>query len=365
MPRPRTVYRGKRKYGWIITAAASLLVVLIILAVWLFYFLQRYIVYDKEGLRLDLSAQRDSLLQSDLNDEPSGSTVDRPHVDVEIVVEEKDYTAVETTAGTDLQSMQALFVPASGLTENALKYYSGGVGAFNALVLELKGPDGYLHWHSSVSTADSYAVNGALELGNYLPALKEKGIYLVAQLSMLTDAAMAVRNAPIALKNAATGAALTDGDGNYWLDPYSEGTRSYYLALLKELKSLGFDEVLFSDFVCPDSEYLQFSLEMTQTPSPTTALSSLAMWLREQADVLGIKVSVQIESEALRSTETMQGQNPTLLFRVFDRVAVLSDYDHLSSDVAAMAEALGSEDENRAVLIMTDYAPQRESYIVK
>ena len=63
MPRPRTVYRGKRKYSWIITLAVTLLVVVILLAVWLFYHLQRYIVYDKDGLRLDLSAQREELLR--------------------------------------------------------------------------------------------------------------------------------------------------------------------------------------------------------------------------------------------------------------------------------------------------------------
>ena len=364
MPRPRTVYRGKRKYGWIITAVATVLAVLIVLSVWLFYFLQRYIVYDKDGLRLDLSAQKESILQSDSTEEP-GHVPSLPSVDVEIVVDEKDYSEVTTSAGTDLQAMRAVFIPAAELTENTLKYYSGGLGDFNALVLELKGPDGYLHWHSGVSAADSFAVNGSLEIADYLSVLKEKGIYLTAQLSMLTDAAMAVRNSPLALKNSATGAALTDGKGSYWLDPYSEGTRSYYLALLTELKALGFDEILCSDFVCPDNEYLQFSLTMTQVPTPASALSSLAMWLREQADAVGIKLSVQMESDALRSTEVLRGQDPTLLFRVFDRVAVESDFDHLSGDITAMAEALGQDDENRALLITADYAPARESYIVK
>jgi hypothetical protein len=35
MPRPRTVYRGKRKYSWIITLIAMLIVILIALAVWM------------------------------------------------------------------------------------------------------------------------------------------------------------------------------------------------------------------------------------------------------------------------------------------------------------------------------------------
>ena len=36
MPRPRTVYRGKRKYSWIITLLAMILVVVIALAVLVF-----------------------------------------------------------------------------------------------------------------------------------------------------------------------------------------------------------------------------------------------------------------------------------------------------------------------------------------
>ena len=365
MPRPRTVYRGKRKYSWIITLGATVLVLLIVLAVWLFYALQRYIVYDKDGLRLDLSARKEQLLHPEGTAEAPDDTLTYEHIDVEIVVDEKDYSEVTTSAGTDLQPLRAVFVPASNVTESTLKYYSGSTGDFNALVLELKGGDGYLRWHSSVPAADSFAVNGTLELSAPLAALKEKGIYLTAQISALADAAMAQRNAPIALKNSAAGAPFTDGSGGRWLDPYNEGTRSYLLALITELKELGFDEVLLSGFTCPDSEYLQFSANMTQTPSPSTALSSLALWLRTQADDLGVKLSVEIDGKALRSEDVLMGQDPALLFRVFDRVAAETDFDHLDGDSSALADALGTDDENRAVLITEDFTPERESYIVK
>ena len=365
MPRPRTVYRGKRKYSWIITLAAMLLVLLIVLAVWLFYYLQRFIVYDKDGLRLDLSAQREEILHPGaLEDDNAGAPAYTP-VDVEIVVDQKDYSEVVTSAGTDLQPMRAVFVPADEVTENTLKYYSRNTGDFNALVLELKGADGFLRWHSIVPAADSFAVNGTLEPAEYLAALKEKGIYLTAQISALSDTTMAQRNAPIALKNSATGSALTTGGGNYYLDPYSDGTRAYLRSLMAELKELGFDEILLTGFVCPDSEYLQFSLVMTQTPDPAAALSSLAVWLREEADGLGLKLSVVVDSEALRGGTAKNGQDPALLFRVFDRVVAETDFDHMAGDISALDTALGTSDENRAVLFTEDFAPERKSYIVK
>ena len=365
MPRPRTVYRGKRKYSWIITLAAMLLALLIVLAVWLFYYLQRYIVYDKDGLRLDLSAQREELLRPGTVDSQPSEKPDFTPIDVEIVVEEKDYSEIVTAAGADLQPLRAVYIPAAEVTESTLKYYSGSTGDFNALVLELKEADGLLRWHSSVPAADSFAVNGRLELAESVAALKEKGVYLVAQISALADSNMARRNAPIALKDAASRSTYTDRDGNAYLDPYSTGARDYLKSLMSELKALGFDEVLFSGFVCPDSDDVSFSLAMTQKPDAAAALSALGLWLRSEADAIGMKLSVRMESEALRSEDVLMGQDTALLFRIFDRVVAETDFDHMAGDISALNAALGAADENRAVLITDDFAPERESYIVK
>ena len=69
MPRPKTVYRGKRKYSWLITLLVSTLALLLLLTVWMFYHLQTYLVYDKDGVRLVLPSERETLTPSEL---PSG-----------------------------------------------------------------------------------------------------------------------------------------------------------------------------------------------------------------------------------------------------------------------------------------------------
>lgn len=363
MARPRTVYRGKRKYSWIITLAAMLLVIAIALAVWLFYYLQRFIVYDKDGLRLDLSAQREEILNPGAP-EPTAAPLPQ-HVDVEIVVEQRDYSDILTDAGNDLRAIHAVFVPAADVTESTLKFYAGRMGDFDALVLELKPEDGYLRWHSGVQMSESFAVNGALELGELLAPLKEQGVYLVAQLSALTDDAMAQRNAPIALKSAVTGQTFTDAGGHAWLDPYNDSARAYLLALMTELRDTGFDEVLLSGVTCPDSDALQFSRSMTRTPDSVTAISSFALWLREQADALGLHISAVIGQEALETENGAMGQNPVLFFKAFDRVAVESDFAGLPGAAAALETALGGESETRIVAVTEDYTPEMGSYIVK
>jgi hypothetical protein len=341
-----------------------LLVIAIALAVWLFYYLQRYIVYDKDGLHLDLSSPRQEVLRPDAQELPAATTA--PRVDVEIVVEQRDYSELQTDAGNGLGEMHAVYVPAKDVTENTLKFYTGRMGDFDALVLQLKADDGFLRWHSAVPTADSFAVNGELELQELLDALKEQGVYLVAQLSALSDSAMAQRNAPIALKSAVTGQAFTDADGRAWLDPYSDSTREYLLALILELKSLGFDEVLLTGVACPDSDALKFSKTMTQTPDSVTAVSSFALWLRDRADALGLRVSALIDRDALISeTGAAAGQNPVLFFKAFDRVAVETGFDSFSADVAALETALGGPSDTRIVAVTEDYTPEIASYIVK
>ncbi len=364
MPRPRTVYRGKRKYSWIITLIAMLIVILIALAVWMFYYLQRYIVYDKDGLRLDLSAQREEILRPGTPETPKPAAV--PHVDVEIVVEQRDYSEIETDAGNNLSDLHAVYVPAKDVTENTLKFYAGRMGDFNALVLELKGPDGFLRWHSAVPMADSFAVNGSMELRELLSPLKEQGVHLVAQISALSDSAMAQRNAPVALKSAVSGQPLVDASGSGWLDPYSDEVRQYLLALMLELKDMGFDEVLLTGVECPDSDALAFSKTMTQTPDSVTAVSSFALWLRERADALGLTISAVIRHDALVSeTGTARGQNPVLFFKAFDRVAVEPDFDSFSADITALETALGGHSDSRIVAIAENYTPDIASYIVK
>ena len=363
MPRPRTVYRGKRKYSWIITLVAMLAVIAIALAVWLFYYLQRYIVYDKDGLRLDLSAQREEILNPGA-DEPSAA-LPATHVDVEIVVDQRDYSEVQTDAGNNLRAIHGVFVPANDVTESTLRYYAGGMGDFDTLVLELKAADGFLRWHSGVETANSFALNGTLELEELLAPLKEQGVYLVAQISALTDGAMAQRNAPIALKSAVTGQPFTDASGLAYLDPYSDSTRAYLLALITELQRMGFDEVLLSGVNCPDSDVLQFSRQMTMTPDSVTAVSSFALWLREQADAQDLCLSALIGEEALRGEGAKDGQDPVLFFKAFDRVAVETDFDGFSGDVAALTAALGGRSDTRIVAVMEDYTPELASYIVK
>ena len=363
MPRPRTVYRGKRKYSWIITLVIFVVVILILAAVWLFSYLQRYLVYDKDGLQLVMPSERAELAADP--DSGAQTPVSVPKVDVEIVVDRTDYSGVETNAGMGLTPLHALFVAAEDVTQSNLDYYGLGIGDFNAIVLELKGPDGFLSYHSGIPLAESYGVNGTLELTAALEKLKAQDVRLVAQISGLVDETMALRNGPIALKNAVTDSVFQNSKGA-WLDPYDDTVRAYLKELLQELHDLGFDEVILSGMYCPDSENLQFSKSMTLTPDAVSAVSSLAFWLRGAADEIGIALSAVAEADALAAGESENiGQDIPAFFKAFDRVI----FDMSAEDgdcMPALKDALGDGDADlRIVPAAEDYAPNHGSYIVK
>ena len=350
MGRPKTVYRGKRRYRWIISAVLIVLAVLIVGAVWLFYYMQRYIVYYKDGLSLVLPfmEQADSP-QSSADPEAEIYT---GAVDAEIVVSEPDFSDIDLGAGEGLTELHAGYIPAGSVTAANLNYYAPlleGQGK-NALVMQLKTPDGYLSYRSSVALTDSYGVNGAEDIAEAVTALSDREVYLVAEISTLLDTAMATRNTPLALKTG-SGAVAGDSSGS-WLDPYNTDVREYMTSLLTELADMGFDEVLLTGLAFPETENVVMSQPMTQTPSAETSVSAFAVFMSETARSLGMKCSVCCETDAVRSgTGLGHGQRLSLFPKIFDRLYVKTDSDHQTADALALRTFLPGDNAARIVPI--------------
>ena len=365
MPRPRTVYRGQRKYSWIITLVVFLLVLVILFAVWLFYDLQRYVVYDKDGARLVLPSQRTEETPTEVGAQPGTDSRTGAPVEVELVVDSADYSDLHTDAGQDLEPIHARYLAAADVNERTMDFEHRGLGSYDALVTELKAADGFLRWHSFVPLADSYAVNGTLDLAAAVTKLREssESAWLIARISALEDTAMATRNVPAALRAAADGEVYQE-DGRAWLDPYSDATRAWLAALMKELRDMGYDEVLLAGFTCPRGDKVAFSLEMTRPPEARDALVSLGLYLREQADALGLRLSVVLEPDALHpDAQTPMGQDAELLLRIFDR-AYYDDSAATSEQAEALRSIVGAEAAARIVPIVIE-PPEEGSWAAR
>ena len=360
MARPRSVYRGKRKYGWIISVAAFLLIFVLMAGVWLFYDLQKYIEFEKDAVRLVFTEEE--VQEGDSGEDiPIAEAVTNP----QIVVEIPDFTDMESLVAGGMEPIKAMYVGEDNAKAATLSYYPGilaqSQGGYNALVINIKSEDGYLRYFSSVPLATSYGVNGTENLTDSLAALSEEGIWLVAEVSCLVDNAMAVRNSALALRNG-SGGVMANENGS-WLDPFNSGVREYVAAIIAELAAMGFDEVLLTNVSFPAGT-VQYSQPMSAAPAGLSSVASFGKYLREAADEAGIKLSAVLDGKAMREgTSTAIGQDATFFLKVFDRVYVETDIDNYAADTGALtAEA---KEAAQVVTMVSGFTPSADSFFVR
>ena len=354
------VYRGRRKRLNVLGVVFGALAALILLTVVLFFGLQKYIVFEHDGVRVALpgaAAGEDGALP---NDETAPE-----QVNAVLEITDPDYSAVPATAGEGLADMAAVFVPAQDVSMSGVGRYMSVMSSYgaNALVLEVKPVSGQLVWASSSPTAAAYSLNGSLDLEAMVAALRQQDeddeLYLVAQLSCCIDGLLAER-CPSAALRFATGAAYADSEGA-WLDPYSATVSAYLSELCSELAEMGFDELLLKSLSLPiTEEAIGFSVELSSTPTPEAAVCGLAVELTNALEGYDIPVSAILDTTSLRSgLAGKSGQNLELFGKVFDRLCSATDSAWLSGvdrDSIDQYLTLGSL-ETRYVPIM-NYVPE-------
>ena len=354
------VYRGRRKRLNVLGVVFGALAALILLTVVLFFGLQKYIVFEHDGVRVALpgaAAGEDGALP---NDETAPE-----QVNAVLEITDPDYSAVPAAAGEGLADMAAVFVPAQDVSMSGVGRYMSVMSSYgaNALVLEVKPVSGQLVWASSSPTAAAYSLNGSLDLEAMVAALRQQDedgeLYLVAQLSCCIDGLLAER-CPSAALRFATGAAYADSEGA-WLDPYSATVSAYLSELCSELAEMGFDELLLKSLSLPiTEEAIGFSVELSSTPTPEAAVCGLAVELTNALEGYDIPVSAILDTTSLRSgLADKSGQNLELFGKVFDRLCSATDSAWLSGvdrDSIDQYLTLGSL-ETRYVPIMS-YVPE-------
>ena len=354
------VYRGRRKRLNVLGVVFGALAALILLTVVLFFGLQKYIVFEHDGVRVALpgaAAGEDGALPNDETAPEQGNAV--------LEITDPDYSAVPASAGEGLADMAAVFVPAQDVSMSGVGRYMSVMSSYgaNALVLEVKPVSGQLVWASSSPTAAAYSLNGSLDLEAMVAALRQQDeddeLYLVAQLSCCIDGLLAER-CPSAALRFATGAAYADSEGA-WLDPYSATVSAYLGELCSELAEMGFDELLLKSLSLPiTEEAIGFSVELSSTPTPEAAVCGLAVELTNALEGYDIPVSAILDTTSLRSgLADKSGQNLELFGKVFDRLCSATDSAWLSGvdrDSIDQYLTLGSL-ETRYVPIM-NYVPE-------
>lgn len=353
-------YKGKRKKtgpAFIITIVVLALIAFTIL---LFYGLQKYIVISNDGLKLDIP-----LLRTEEVDDSGNRTFE--DVDAELVIGDYDYSNVKATAGENLMAVNASYVPAESITDEALSGYTSSLGAGKGLLLEVKPVSGLLVWNSQTEIAQGYGTAGQIDLATHVAALKDKGVYLVASVSCLADNMIASRYPQTMLMHS-DGAIYTNDIGS-WIDPHNTAYTEYIIDLCKELADMGFDEILLTNVRLPSEAAGAFMYGTTtsSTPTPVTAVSGFALDIARSLKHEDVVLSVQLHSVTPLSEgkDSANGQDLTLFFKIFDRVYTNCTYSGAPSTLeAAKAYMSLGDPAMRFVPIVYSAAPETSCWVV-
>jgi len=241
-----------------ITALAVLVTVTLVLFFW-FVWLQRFVVYTRDqGAVLDMSAPQDW---------GSGQLAVPPEEEdpVPIYYNEGE-NALHVTR--ELSQLVGYYADRASLEKDIDAVFDQvrALPRGTPVMLDIKNPKGAFFYSSQVSQQRSSKIDPPV-MDELIETLDKSGCYLIARLPALRDYHYGREHTRDGLPTAKgyLWVDRTDGGYYYWRNPGEQGTQSYLIQIITELKSLGFDEVVFDDFRIPTSKDIVFSGDRAET----------------------------------------------------------------------------------------------------
>lgn len=225
-----------------------LLLAIVVWAVWMLW-LDRYVVYTSEGAKLDFSLSVEEL---------SGEIAQKPGVQetISIYYNEGD-NAVNTS--TELTQINGYYIDADMMI-NEMDLVMEQVQLLpvgTPVMVDMKDDWGYFYYSTTVSSHITAKVDADM-LKDLLRELKRRNCYLIARVSAFRDYFYGLENVKYGLDHSSRRYLWQDSGKCYWLNPSSEGTMSYLMQVGDEIKALGFNEVVFSNFNFPNTKDIYY-----------------------------------------------------------------------------------------------------------
>lgn len=260
-------YRTRRRIrGWTIALVTVLILSTLAFTAWVVW-AERYIIYTRDGARLDFSLE-EKLPEG----EPARPR--EPGKPVEVVVNLPDNE--QQQAAPTQTSISGYYIDSKQLEEDipGIIEKLQTLPAGTAVLMDMKHIKGSFYYDTSVGSTvykkvDQEQMNKLLEL------ISSQELHAIARIPAFRDWEYGLNNVPQGLpKKGGNGSLWMDDKNCYWLNPTKEAVMDYLIQIVTELKSLGFDEVVFSDFRFPDTDKITFKEDKTQ--ALTDAAATLA-----------------------------------------------------------------------------------------
>lgn len=249
-----------------------LLLLTVFALVWLCWvvWLERYVVYTRDGAHIDLE------LDPKLTPGQVALPPNREN-SIEIFYNE-GLNAVETS--TELVQLRGYYIDQQALTDlKANRQRLGVLSEDTPVMIELKNIDGTFNYPSDLS---GVSFNGAVDVQgvrDFIGELNSGKFYTIARISAFRDRNYGLNHVTCGLPIKGGGGVLwPDEKGCYWLDPTNTEALNWIISVINEVKSMGFNEVLLGEFRFPNTEKIIFNKDKTQAlqDAMTTILEKCA-----------------------------------------------------------------------------------------
>lgn len=239
-------YRTKLLLRRILGITATVLVVATVVTVCSVLWLQRFVVYTDDGAKLVFDQPK--RLPAGQLPQPT----DHPSVTIH-------YSDQPFREG--LPQLTGYYIDPQDLMDDpeAVRLKLEQLPAGTAVLLDVKGYRGYFYYSTAVgrNTSSSYDI---AKMDDLIRWLAGSDLYVIARLSALRDFDLAWNDHSCGLEK--TNGALYADEGRYgigyWLDPTDDTVLRYLTQVLRELRQLGFDEVVLQNFRYPNTDKLAF-----------------------------------------------------------------------------------------------------------
>ena len=132
----------------------------------------------------------------------------------------------------------------------------------SAVMLDLKSIYGNFYYNTTIPGAPVADQIDADAVDKLISRLAMADYYLIARVPAFRDRAYGLENPNYGLPTS-KGYLWSDDKSCYWLNPASNGALNYLISIANELRELGFDEVVFTEFLFPEASAIVFNSAMT------------------------------------------------------------------------------------------------------
>ncbi len=299
------------------------IVAVAVLLCWMAW-LERYLVFTRDGgAVLDFSRPSDRL---------SGEIAKKPEREEIFPLVRDDGTLLQDEKKKELSPLIGYYITAADL-ESDLDLVISRLRALpqdTPVMIDLKSMYGNFFYSSAVSENRNSDLD--IKAMDALIAEMNSGkYYTIARVPALCDRLYGLANVSDGLPVAA-GYLWMDENGCYWLNPGSNGTVTYLAQIAGELRNLGFNEVVFTDYYFPEAESIVFHGDKAQTLADTAQ---------------ALVKSCATETFAVSFTANSDFTPPTGRSRIYlNNVA--------AADAKNVAESLGIEETASRVVFITN-----------